>query len=58
MSKNILRDYPTPPKDCYKVYVRSCTYNQAPYIEDCLNGVADYLTNLYPLLWNNNRTKR
>ena len=40
MSKNILRGYPTPPKDCYKVYVRSCTYNQAPYIEDCLNGVA------------------
>ena len=29
-----------PPKDFYKVYVRSITYNQSQYIEDCLNGVA------------------
>lgn len=36
----ILSGFPTPQKDFYKVYVRSITYNQAPYIEDCLNGVA------------------
>lgn len=40
MSKNILQGYPMPPKDFYKVYVRSITYNQSQYIEDCLNGVA------------------
>lgn len=58
MSKNILQGYPMPPKDFYKVYVRSITYNQSQYIDACLDGVADYLTNLYPLLWTNNRTKR
>ena len=40
MSNSIIQDFPTPTKDHYKVYVRSCTYNQSPYIEDCLNGVA------------------
>ena len=32
--------FPKLQKDYYKVYVRSNTYNQASYIEDCLNGVA------------------
>lgn len=40
MSNNVIQGYPTPPKDYYKVYVCSTTYNQSPYIEDCLNGVA------------------
>ena len=40
MEKNIIQGFPTPRKDNYKVYVRSITYNQSPYIEDCLNGVA------------------
>ena len=37
---NIIKGFPTPPKDYYKVYVRTCTYNQSVYIEDCLNGGA------------------
>ena len=37
---NIIQGLPTPQKDYYKVYVRSITYNQSQYIEDCLNGVA------------------
>lgn len=37
---NIQTGFPTPQKDYYKVYVHSITYNQASYIEDCLNGVA------------------
>lgn len=36
--------YPTPQKGKYKVYVRSITYNQAQYIEECLNGVAIQMT--------------
>lgn len=40
MGNNIIQGYPTPPNDYYKVYVRSSTYNQSKYIEDCLNGVA------------------
>lgn len=40
MSNNIIQGGPIPKKDYYKVYVRSCTYNQSQYIEDCLNGVA------------------
>ena len=35
--------FPKLQKDYYKVYVRSNTYNQALYIEDCLNGVAIFL---------------
>lgn len=45
MKKNINQGFHTPPKDYYKVYVRSSTYNQSPYIEDCLNGVAMQKTN-------------
>lgn len=37
---NITQGFPILQKDQYRVYVRSITYNQAPYIEDCLNGVA------------------
>lgn len=40
MEKKIIQGFPTPTKDYYKVYVRSITYNQSQYIEDCLNGVA------------------
>lgn len=40
MTNNLHQGFPIPQKDYYKVYVRSITYNQAPYIEDCLNGVA------------------
>ena len=40
ISNNIIQGFPIPQKDYYKVYVRSITYNQAPYIEDCMNGVA------------------
>lgn len=40
MRNNVIQGYPTPPKDYYKVYVQSITYNQSSYIEDCLNGVA------------------
>ena len=36
----MIQGFPTPQKDYYKVYVRSITYNQSQYIEDCLNGVA------------------
>lgn len=36
----IRQGFPTPLRNHYKVYVRSCTYNQSLYIEDCLNGVA------------------
>ena len=32
--------FPVPLKNSYKVYVRTCTFNQSSYIEDCLNGVA------------------
>lgn len=45
VKKNINQGFHTPPKDYYKVYVRSSTYNQSPYIEDCLNGVAMQKTN-------------
>lgn len=40
MAKSIFPGFPVPQNDYYKVYVRSITYNQAPYIEDCMNGVA------------------
>lgn len=40
MRNKIIQGYPTPQKDYYKVCARSNTYNQSPYIEDCLNGVA------------------
>ena len=40
MANNIIQGFPTPQKNYYKVYVQSTTYNQASYIEDCLNGVA------------------
>lgn len=40
VKKNINQGFHTPQKDYYKVNIQSCTYNQAPYIEDCLNGVA------------------
>ena len=36
----IIQGFPIPPKDHYKVYVNTITYNQSAYIEDCLNGVA------------------
>lgn len=32
--------FPTPQQDYYKVRIGTSTYNQATYIEDCLNGVA------------------
>lgn len=57
MVNNIFSGFHIPTNDYYKVYVRSITYNQSPYIDDCLNGVTVYLTNLYPLLWNNNSTE-
>ena len=40
MEKVISVGFPLPKKEYYKVYVRSITFNQASYIEDCLNGVA------------------
>lgn len=40
MEQRIIHGFPPPQIDFYKVYVRSITYNQASYIEDCLNGVA------------------
>ncbi len=49
MSKNIIIGWPIPKKDYYKVYVQSATYNQSPYIEDCLNGVAMQQTD-FPFL--------
>lgn len=46
MINNIVKQgFPTPPKDFYKVLINSCTYNQAPYIEICLNSVAIQQTN-------------
>lgn len=42
---NIIQGFPIPQKDYFKVYARSITYNQAKYIEDCLNGVAMQETN-------------
>lgn len=45
MNISVKQGFPVPKKDYYKVYVRSATYNQAPYIEDCLNGVAMQITN-------------
>jgi len=42
---NVNNGFPIPQKDHYKVYVRTITYNQAPYIEDTLNGVAIQQTN-------------
>lgn len=45
MHNIVLRGYPNPPKNYYKVYVRSITYNQAAYIEDCMKGVAMQETN-------------
>lgn len=41
----IIPGFPSPQKDHYKVYVNTITYNQAPYIEDNLNGVAMQQTN-------------
>lgn len=38
--KQVIQGFPSPQKDQYKVYICSTTYNQASYIEDCLNGVA------------------
>lgn len=40
MRNNIIKGYPIPQKDYYKVDVRSITYNHSKYIEECLNGVA------------------
>ena len=37
---SIIKGFPTPIRDYYKVYVNTCTYNQSGYIEDCLDGVA------------------
>ena len=45
MHNNIIQGFPTPPQNLFKVYVCSITYNQAPYIKDCLRGVAMQETN-------------
>lgn len=44
MEHRIIYGFPDPQEDFYKVYVRSITYNQASFIEDCLNGVAAQIT--------------
>lgn len=38
--KGALKGFPSPKKDFYKVCVRSCTYNQILFVEDCLRGVS------------------
>ena len=40
MSKQIIQGFPPMQKEEFKVYVRSLTFNQSAYIEDCLNGVS------------------
>ena len=49
LTYKVVKGYPQPQKDLYKVYVNTCTYNQAPYIVDCLNGVAMQQTD-FPFL--------
>lgn len=49
MFESAKNGYPQPTPDYYKVYVKSITYNQSQYIEDCLKGVAMQYTH-FPIV--------